>query len=189
VTSRPLVVATLVILGCATAGPSSPAEAYAQALDAGRLDAAYALTTSSFRARVSSEEFNARYADPAARSARARVVRDGMAELARAAPELYGEATERPEAVILRFASAIRASHFEEAWRCLGTDLQKRYSVDSLSRDFHAEPAANTRLERALLAAEGTPMKDGDTLRFPLGGGGAVVVLHQSDGWRLEALE
>jgi hypothetical protein len=190
VTSRPLMVATLAVLGCAMPGPASPAEAYARALDAGRLDAAYALTTTNFRATVSSEEFHARYPDAATRSARARAVREGLAELARAAPELYGaEATERPEAVILRFASAIHASDFEEAWRCLGADLQKRYTVDSLSRDFRAEPGANSRLSRALLAAEGTPTRDGDTLRFPVAGGGAVTVLHQSDGWRLEALE
>ncbi len=189
-TSRPLVLATLSLLGCATSQAVSPAEAYARALDAGRLDSAYSLTTASFQARVTPEEFHARYADPAARRARAAAVREGLAELARAAPELFGEdAGERPGAVILRFASAVHAGHFDDAWRCLSAELRQRYSVEALSRDYHAEPAATARLERAVLAAEGTPVTQGDAVRFALAGGGAVLVLRQSDGWKLAALE
>jgi hypothetical protein len=182
--------ATLLLLACATPQAASPAESYAHALDTDQLDAAYALTTPAFRAEVSAEEFRMRFADPAARRARAAAVRDGLAELARAAPELFGEdATELPEAVILRFASATRAGHFDEAWRCLSAALRNRYSVDVLSRDFHAEPTAAARLERAVLAAEGIPVREGKTVRFPLAGGGAVVVLQENDSWKLEALE
>jgi hypothetical protein len=181
---------TLVLLGCATPQSPSFAEAYAHALDTNQLDAAYALTTPAFRAQVSAEDFRTRFADTAARRARAAAVRDGLTELARAAPELFGkDATELPEAVILRFASAIRGGHFDEARRCLSAALRKRYSVDVLSKDFHAEPTAAARLERAVLAAEGIPARDGKTVRFPLAGGGAVVVLQENDGWKLEALE
>jgi hypothetical protein len=180
----------LMLLGCASPRSASQAEAYARALDEGHLDAAYALTTPAFQAQVSAEGFRKRFADPAARRARAAAVREGLAELSRAAPELYGtDATEAPEAVVLRFVNAVRTKRFEEAWHCLSGSLRGRYSVEVLSQDFQAEPTASARLERAVLAAEGIPVKDGQTIRFPVAGGGAVVVLHESDGWKLEALE
>ena len=81
------------------------------------------------------------------------------------------------------------ASHFDEGWRCLSANLRKRYSVEGLAQDFRAEPNASARLERAVLAAEGIPVGEGDTVRFPLPGGGAVVVVRERDGWRLESLE
>ena len=180
----------MALLGCAGAQSSSPAQSYLAALDSGQLDAAYALTSPAFRDQVSADEFRARFSDPAARAARAAAVRDGLAELARAAPELFGkDVTEAPEAVILRFVAAVRAGHFEKAWACLSATLRKRYSAELLSQDFYAEPSASARLERALLAAEGVPAKDGQRVRFPVAGGGAVVVLQEQDGWKLEALE
>ena len=183
-------VTALALLGCATAGPSSPAEAYARALEAGQLDAAYALTSPSFRAQVSADAFRTRFSDSAARAARAQAVRDGLAELTRSAPELFGEdRTEAPEAVILRFVSSVRGGQFEQAWRCLSEALRARYTVQLLARDFHAEPTAEARLQRAVLAAEGTPLAEGPRVRFPVPGGGAVVVLREADGWKLEALE
>jgi len=89
----------------------------------------------------------------------------------------------------LRFVSAVRASRFDEAWRCLSVGLRKRYSVDALAQDFRAEPGAPARLERAALAAEGIPVREADTVRFPLPGGGAVVVVREREGWKLESLE
>jgi hypothetical protein len=178
------------LLGCATASPASSAEAYAQALETGQLDKAYALTTPAFRSQLSEQQFRVRFSDPSARTARAAAVRQGLAELAQAAPELFGtDATEAPEAVILRFVSAVRVQDFDQAWRCLSAPLRQRYSVEGLSRDFHAEPSAAARLERAVQAAEGIPLRAGETVRFPSAGGGAVVVVHERDGWRLEALE
>jgi hypothetical protein len=183
--------ATLALLGCASANNgTSSAEAYARALDEGHLEAAYALTSPAFQAQVSAESFRLRFADAGARKARAAAVREGLAELAQAAPELYGtDSTEAPEAVILRFASAVRASHFDEAWRCLSASVRGRYSVEALARDYQAEPTALARIERAVLAAEGIPEKDSHSVRFPIAGGGAVVVQKESDGWKLAALE
>jgi hypothetical protein len=191
VRSRVAAVATLALLGCASASNSpSSAEAYAQALDDGHLEAAYALTSPAFKAQVSAEAFRLRFADAGARKVRAATVREGLAELQQAAPELYGQdSTEAAEAVILRFAAAVRARHFDEAWRCLSMSWRGRYSVEALTRDFEAEPTASARLERAVLAAEGIPVKDGHTVRFPVAGGGAVVVQKENDGWRLDALE
>jgi hypothetical protein len=83
----------------------------------------------------------------------------------------------------------VRAGHFDVATRCLAAGLRARYSAELLARDFQAEPGAQTRLERAVLAAEGIPQPDGPRMRFPLAGGGAVVVAQEADGWRLEALE
>ncbi|MGO9831895.1 MAG: hypothetical protein ACLPJH_17310 [Myxococcaceae bacterium] len=179
-----------VLLGCATAQPSSPAQAYLAALDSGQLDAAYALTSPAFRAQVSGEEFRARFADPAARQARAAAVREGLAELARAAPELFGmDETEVPEAVILRFVAAVRAGNFEQACACLSATLRQRYSAELLRVDFHAEPSAAERLERAAVAAQGIPVRDGTRVSFPVPGGGAVVVVQEQEGWKLEALQ
>jgi hypothetical protein len=181
---------TLGLVGCASTRPVSPAEGYAHALETDQLDSAYALTTPSFQAQVSQAQFRARFSDPAARSARASAVRTGLAELAQAAPELFGnDTTEAPQAVILHFATAIRGAHFDEGWRCLSTPLRQRYSVEGLAQDFRAEPTASARLERAVLAAEGIPVREGDTVSFPLAGGGAVVVVRERDGWKLEALE
>jgi hypothetical protein len=182
--------ASLSLLSCATARPVSSAEAYAQALEAGQLDKAYALTTPSFQSQVTEHQFRERFSDIQARAARVAAVREGMAQLSQAAPELFGtDTTELPEAVILRFVSAVRAQHFEEAWHCLSAPLRARYSVDGLTQDFRAEPAASARLERAVQAAEGIPVKTGDSVRFPTSSGGAVIVVRERDGWRLEALE
>ena len=186
----PLVLVLLAVLGCATASTPSPAEAYARALDAGQLEAAYALTTPAFRTQVSEEQFRARFADPAVRAARAAAVREGMGALARAAPELFGSpASERPLEVVLRFAAAVRAGHFDQARSCLGATLRERYTAELLARDYRSVPTAAARLERALVAVEGVPVVDGDAVRFPLSGGGAVVVRREPDGWKLEALE
>ncbi len=177
-------------LACASTGPESSARGYAHALETNQLDAAYALTTPAFQSQVSLEQFRVRFSDPAARSARAAAVRGGLAGLAQAAPELFGQdATEAPEAVILRFVAAIRASHFEEAWRCLSAALRGRYSVEGLAQDFRSEPNAPARLERAALAAEGIPVREANSVRFPLPGGGAVVVVQEGDGWKLASLE
>jgi hypothetical protein len=185
-----LLLALLASLGCATARPPSPAEAYAQALDAGQLEAAYALTTPAFRAQVSEGQFRARFADPSARAARATAVRDGMGALARAAPELFGEpAAERPVEVVLRFGAAVRAGDFDQARTCLGAALRDRYTAELLARDYRSVPTAVALLDRALVAVEGVPVVDGDAVRFPLSGGGAVVVRREPDGWKLEALE
>lgn len=188
---RPVTLGLLGALACATpAPPPSAAQAYVQALEAGHLDTAYALTAPAFRAQVSPAAFQARFADPAARAARAAAVRTGLAELERSAPELYGQvATEAPEAVILQFAAAVRAGRFEEARSCLAAPLRSRYSPALLAEDFAAEPGATARLGRATLAAEGVPIQQGDQVRFPLGNGGAVVVVREADGWRLLALE
>lgn len=187
---RAALAAGLLACGCTTPPKASPAEAYARALEAGQLDAAYALTTPSFQAQLSAAQFRERFADPAARRARAEAVRGGLAELTRAAPELFGQdATEAPEAVVLQFAKAIQAGDFDEARRCLSASLRQRYSVEALSRDFRAEPTALARLDRAVVAAEGVPLREGDTVRFPLKSGGGVVVVREGAGWKLEALE
>jgi hypothetical protein len=190
VTPRPQLLALLALLGCATTSTPSPAEAYARALDAGQLETAYALTTPAYRAQVTEEQFRVRFADPAARAARAAAVRDGMGALARAAPELFGPpAAERPVEVVLRFATAVRAGHFDQARNCLGAALRERYTAELLERDYRSLPSAAARLERALVAVEGLPVVDGEAVRFPVSGGGAVVVRREPDGWKLEALE
>jgi hypothetical protein len=181
------VLLVLALGGCATSAPSSRPEAYVQALKLGRLEAAYALTTSAFRAEVSEADFRRLFADGAARTAHAAAIEEG---LARAAPELFlGATSDVPAGVILRFSAAVHAGHFEEAWRCLSAALRARYSVEALARDFAAEPTAAARLERAARAAEGPGVTEGSTVRFPVAGGGAASVVKESDGWRLAALE
>lgn len=184
---RAAALALLALSGCAT-GPAAPrAEAYLEALRAGRLDAAYALTSPAYRATVSSEQFRLRFADAEGRQAHATAVEEG---LARAAPELFGTASaEAPGAIVLRFSAAVRAGRFEEAWRCLSAPLRTRYSVEALSRDYALEPSARARLDRAARAAEAAGVREGNTVRFPVDGGGAVLVVEEKDGWRLGALE
>jgi len=182
--------ALLALAGCAQAPGPSTAEAYARALEAGKLDQAYRLTAPAFQAQVSESDFKARFSDPAARAARAAAVRGGVADLTRAAPEVFGPAAaDRPAEVVVRFAAAVRAGRFDQAWELLSLPLRTRYTPELLSRDFRAEPAAAARLERAVVAVEGVPVREGPTVRYPLGGGGAVVLFQEPGGWRLEALE
>lgn len=184
---RAVALALLALSGCATAPAASRAEAYLEALRAGRLDAAYALTSPAYRAKVSRDEFRLRFSDADARQAHATAVEEGLAQ---AAPELFGVTTaEPPQAIVLRFTAAVRAGRFEEAWRCLSAPLRTRYSVEALSRDYALEPTARARLERAARATEAAGVREGNTVRFPVDGGGAVLLVEEKDGWRLGALE
>jgi hypothetical protein len=186
-TQGQLLLIVLALDGCAASAPSSKEEAYVRALTSGHLETAYALTTSAFRAEVTEADFRRRFSDEATRKAHAAAIEEG---LARAAPELFAAApADVPANVVLRFSSAVHEGHFEDAWRCLSAALRARYSVEALARDFAAEPSAAARLERAALAAEGSGVTEGSTVRFPVPGGGAVSVVRESDGWRLAALE
>ena len=52
-------------------------------------------------------------------------------------------------AVVERFVAATEAKHFEEVLPLLAKPLRERYSVQSLERDFSADPLAAARLARA----------------------------------------
>ncbi|HXX32482.1 MAG TPA: hypothetical protein VEJ89_17395 [Myxococcaceae bacterium] len=178
------------LIGCAHAPPFSPATEYAQALEAGNLDRAYALTTSSFQSQVSLDQFRERFRDPAAREARVAAVRAGLSQLAAAAPELLGPpGADRPAEVVVLFGEAVRAGRFDRAWGLLSTPLRERYTPELLARDFRTEPTASARLARALVAVEGIPVPEAGGVRFPVAGGGSVVVRREPAGWKLEALE
>jgi len=180
----------LLLAACAQSPGPSTAEAYARALEADQLDRAYRLTTPAFQAQVGEPDFRARFSDPAARAARAAAVRAGAADLVRAAPELFGPAAaDRPPEVLVRFAAAVRAGRFDQAWELLSLPLRARYTPELLSRDYRAEPTAAARLERAVVAVEGVAVVDGTTMRYPLGAGSAVVLRHEAGGWRIDALE
>jgi hypothetical protein len=190
-TSRPWYsIALACLAACAAQTPGPSVQAYVRALEAGQLDAAYSLTTPAYRAQVSIEQFRTRFTEAAARTAHAAAVQDAQAQLSFAAPELFGpEAAPPPGATVRAFAAAVRAGNFEEAWRRLSAPLRMRYSVEALAEDFSRAPDAAARLERAVVAAEDRPVPAGTAVRFPLKGGGAVVVIEEGDGWKLQALK
>ncbi len=176
------------------------AREYAKALREGRIDDAHRHVEG-----VEAEAFRSRYADPAAREARAKEIDDAFST--DAAQELRaGSVTlqqqgdgvwrvqEAPPAAdaartLGEFLDASAAADFARAWSLLAAPLRARYSPERLAQDFAAEPGAQDRLSRARAAAQTSPVIEGDEARWPLGEGRAVRLVREGDGWRVAALE
>lgn len=195
------------LVACRTgAGPEGVAERYARALEEARLDEAYALTSSDFRARTSREEFEKRFDSEDARRDRASeirgslpsltaetkevsLVREGedwrIAEAVRTQRTSAGEAT----ATLRRFLDAVEREDFSAAYALLSSPLRARYTPDRFEADFASEPLAKDRLARARRAAAQAPTAVAGGFSFPIGGDKAVRVVREGDGYRVAAIE
>lgn len=182
------------------------AERYARALERSELDEAYALTSAEFRARLSREQFEQRYASDAARRDRAAEVREASGALTAQAPELKlvreGEAWRiaEPDAMartpageakvaLRRFVDAVEAEDFAAAYALLAAPLRARYTPERFAEDFRREPLADERLTRARAALTAPPEKTPDGFAFPISDGKAVELVREPDGYRLVAIE
>jgi hypothetical protein len=187
--------------GCRTlCGPADVAQAYATALDEGRLEAAYQLTAQEFRARTSLEAFLAQYRDAAVRRSRAQGIRQALPTRVSAAGfELVQEpgawrvnepsATDEATLVLRRFLDAAQAGDFAKAYRLLSARWRAQYTPERLARDLAVEPQGKERLARARAALE-TPLQlEGDAARFPLGGELAVKLVREQGTFRVDSLE
>lgn len=198
--------------GCATSDGLLPSEevaarpvqdvarAYADALEAGRLDDAFALTAHAGQGPGAKQAFRARYADPAVRGARAREIRAALDALRVDGPGLsmvqqdgwriVESADATAAAQTLRtFLDAADRGDFTTAYALLAAPLRARYTAQTLARDFAQEPLARERLARARLALERPPLLRADGVDFPIGDGKAVRLIREGREHRVAALE
>ena len=185
---RLLAAILLLVAGCATAPRTTPPEAYLAALERNDLDTAWSLTSSRYRQTTDRAAFEARLADPAARTAHVARVRAALAD---AAPELLDvpPPTGQPAEAVQALVRAARTGDFAEAWRWLAAPERARYTPERLARDFQAAPGTSERLSRALAAVEHPGQTAGAETRWPLPTGGAVRVVLEDGRPRVAALE
>lgn len=203
----------LLALGaCPSRGPEAALEDYARALEAGRLDDAWALTSPGWQAEADRADFDARFAEPAARRAEAarlrgleaqlqvearvddgapllvhtpggwRVVPPSAADLVPTPPPPSDEAQAR--AAVEAFVGAAGKGDFAAVYTLLSADLRARYGPDTLERDFvGAAPEARAAVARVRAAlAAGTPVVIQGNRAYLPVGGGLAVRLVREDG-------
>ncbi|MCP3142272.1 hypothetical protein [Pyxidicoccus xibeiensis] len=185
---------------CATTPrePVSVAEAYARALDEGRLQDAYALTNGGPEGEVG---FLERYSDETVRRERAAAVRAGTAILEARAPSVTLARTDQgwrvvearpadvPRAALSRFLDTVEARDWKAAWTQLAAPLRARYTPERLREDFEREPLAKERLRRARLALNTHVRVGAGEALFSLGEDRAVVLVLEDGEYRVAALE
>ncbi len=190
-------------LGPAPAGPEAVARAYADALSAGHLDDALALSSgldaSRFRSCYSDAQVRERRAaevraaanGTAASSAALRLVFDsGAWRGAGAEPAARANVQSQAAAVLGAFLDATDAGDFEGALKLLAPSWRARYSQTRFKEDFAKEPLARERLARARAALQSAAwIVASDGAQLPLGDGKAVRLTREGDSFRLVALE
>ncbi|NTX36687.1 hypothetical protein HUA78_19760 [Myxococcus sp. CA033] len=195
-----LIGSLLLAPACATTSrePVSVAESYASALDEGRLQDAYALTTDGPEGQVA---FLERYSDETTRRERAAAVRAGAAVLEARAPSLTLARTgedwrivearpaDVPRAALRRFLDASDAKDWKTAWSLLAAPLRARYTPERLREDFDRDPLAKERLRRARLALNTHVRVGAGEAVFPIGDERAVLLVLEDGEYRLSALE
>ncbi len=190
----------LLLTGCAAAprDPTSVAEAYARALEEGRVREAFALTVGGPDEEVA---FLERYSDPQARGARAADVRAGATLLEARAPSLTVAQSKQgwrivearpadvPRAALRRFVDTVEARDWQSAWSQLTGALRARYTPERLREDFEREPLAKERLRRARLALNTHVRVGAGEAVFPLGDERAVRLVLEDGEYRIAAIE
>lgn len=200
------VLCLIALAGCAhTAaapnGPEQVARAYAQALREGRVDDAFALSVALTR-----DQFGQRYADAAARAARADAIAQAasgtptapvalevrergwrVVEATEAALPLADDAAAR--AVVLHFLGAVDAGDFDAVFGDLSAAWRARYTPARLKADLAQEPAAAARLQRIRAALAGTWELTLAGPQLPLGEGRALKLLREGGALKVAALE
>jgi hypothetical protein len=188
------------LTACATTPrePVSVAEAYARALDEGRLQEAYALTNGGPEGEVA---FLDRYSEEATRRERAAAVRAGTAVLEARAPTVTLANTKQgwrvvesrpadvPRASLSRFLDTVESRDWQKAWSQLAAPLRARYTPERLREDFEREPLAKERLRRARLALNANIRVGASEALFPLGEDRAVVLVLEDGEYRVAAIE
>ncbi len=216
---RLLVAASLAALVLAAAcvppkGPAATLDAYARALDAGRLDRAYALTAPAYRRKVSRAAFGAHYATPAARRQGAAAARAAATDLvvapasdpahpvleARGAgwgvlppqgPIPSPGAAAAARAAAAAFVQAVDREDFQAAYAALSGALRARYTPARLARDYRAAAsAARGAVDRVRAALTGgaTVVVTADRAYLPLGGGQRLRLVLEAGAWHVAAL-
>lgn len=185
--------------GPAPHGPEASSRAYAQALEQGRLDDAFASTTG-----IDRETFDARYASSADRDHRAKellAAADGQPAPVKL--ELSGSgwkvvetttAAEPSDAALAKkaleaFLAAVDAQDFDKAYRRLSAPLRARYTPERLKADFATEPKAKERLDRIRASLDGKWQLTADGATLPLGEGKRVKLTREGGDLFVGAIE
>ncbi|XSF00129.1 hypothetical protein VZL07_01575 [Pseudomyxococcus flavus] len=190
----------LLLTACATTPrePEAVAEAYARALEEGRVGEAFALTASGPGEEAA---FLERYSDAEARTARAAAVRAGASELEARAPSLTVAQTPQgwrvvearpadvPRAALRLFIERVEARDWKSAWSQLSGPLRARYTPERFREDFERDPLAKERLRRARLALNTHVRVGAGEAVFPLGDDRAVRLVLEDGEYRVAAIE
>jgi hypothetical protein len=94
--------------------------------------------------------------------------------------------------VLGRFARAVEAGRFEEAHALLSARWRQAYTPGRLALDFRgAGPWGRECAARVVARLQaGEPLVRGtETARLPVGDGRAALVVLETGGWRVDALE
>ena len=185
----------------AVSSPDDAMRSYARSLDEGRLEDAWALSSS-----LDHDRFLERYADPEARRRRAEEVRgaaDGLRPLGllhdlksdtwrvvEAAPVAAppNDAHEA-EAAVEHFLASVQAGDFDAVFAELGSSWRARYTPQRLEADFQSEPAVAGRLARIRAALPGRWELTPEGPQLPLGEGKRLKLRREGDGLKVVALE
>ncbi len=190
-----------------TPTPKEQLSRYAEALEKGELEKAWALAPEEQRREEGFAAFRARHSEAAARTAvgaRLRAATSLQAACARVfeAPEGFtiddrgctapAVKAPTPADVLTQFIDAAEARRFAEAWPLLSADWRRRYTAERLAADFDKEPQVKERLARARLALAAQPFvltRDGAEARLPIGEGIAVTLLREDGTYKVASLE
>lgn len=181
-------------------GPEAITVAYADALDEGRLDDAYALTSADYRAQVTRSEFGKRYAKAEVRKARAAELLSVRVHATAGETSLVleegqwrvgseGQSDDGARSALEGFVSSVEKGDFAKAYALLSGDWRARYTPERFKADFQASPENRDRLSRAKAALNGSPEHVGNEVRFNIGDGRAVRLVREGDGYRVAAIE
>jgi hypothetical protein len=103
-----------------------------------------------------------------------------------AVPDHHGSPA-GPHEVLAQFLAAAQAGDFGAVHELLSARWRARIDPARLASDFAAEPLARRRLERA--AAAGRLDVGAARAELPLGDAGALVLVKEAGGWRIDQLE
>lgn len=184
--------------GAAKSGdPTAVTLAFADALEARRLDDAYALLAPEGRGTI--EAFRSRYADAGARARRVeelrasapglRAVGDAVTVVDSGGWKIVDASPAEARETLQQFLTAAERGDFTAAYRLLSGAWRAQYTPERFARDFEAEPLAKERLARARVAATRPGQPQGDSVLFPIGDGKAVKLVREDGAFRVAALE
>jgi hypothetical protein len=175
--------------------------AYGQALEAGRLDEAWALS-----APLDREHFVERYGDAAARHQRAEQAlkaaegqpaegfaiearADGWRVLEAPVPEVPRDDEAQARALVDHFLAAVQSGDFDAVFGDLAASWRARYTPERLKADLAAEPAAADRLQRIRAARDSKWELTPSGPQLPLGEGKRLKLQREGAALKVVALE
>ena len=175
--------------------------AYARALEQGRLEEAWALSTS-----LDHDRFVERYRDPVVRHQRAEAAlkaadgqpTEGLALESGAtgwrvieapAPVVARDEEQQARTLVEHFLASVQSGDFDAVFSDLGATWRARYTPQRLKTDFTLEPAAVERLQRIRAALPGEWVLTAIGPELSLGEGQRLQLQREGEALKVVALE